>query len=165
VTASVDLPPHTRLHTDPHGFAVAIPRFWDVVTDVDATTVLAAVEPESAGTSTVGFRANLVVTRDEGVGLDLDTWQKGTDLILDRTLTGWVLLDLERLEINGLPAARRLGTYVAPDGPPVTLEQWVVLRGEEGLTLSMTAATATWDTMADEVAAIGATFNVEGSCS
>ena len=160
MTASVDLPPHTRLHADPRGFAVAVPRTWDVVTDVDPTTLLAAVEPEGPGTATVGFRANLVVTRDTGVALDLDTWQKGTDVILDRSLTGWVLLDLERLRVDGLPAARRLGTYVAPDGPPVTVEQWAVLRGLEGLTLSVTAATATWDTLADEVAAIGATFTV-----
>jgi hypothetical protein len=32
VTASVDLPPHTRLHTDPRGFNVAVPRTWNVVT-------------------------------------------------------------------------------------------------------------------------------------
>jgi hypothetical protein len=156
----VDLPPDTRLHTDPLGFAVAIPDSWAVVTDVDATTVLAAIEPEAPGTATVGFRANLVVSHDPGVGSDLSAWQRNVDVALDATLKGWVLLDLERLQIGGHPAARRLATYLAPDGPPVTLEQWAVLRGEAGLTVSVTAATAAWDALADQVAALGASFSV-----
>ena len=158
---TVELPPGTRRHTDPRGFALAVPLGWTTHTDINATTVLAALEAETPQTATLGFRANLVVTHDEEVGVGLDAWQRNVDVALDRTLRGWVLLDLERLEVSGHPAARRLATYLAPDGPPVTVEQWAVLRGDEGLTLSFTTATSTWDTWADQVAALGASFSVE----
>lgn len=151
-------PPGTRLHHDPRGFAAAVPDSWAVLTDVDATTLLAAIEPEGPDTATIGFRANLLVTRDEEVGVDRDTWQRNVDVALAQALRGWVLLDLERLEVGGHPAARRLGTYLAPDGPPVTVAQWAVLRDDTGFTLSFTTATSTWDDWADQVDALGAAF-------
>lgn len=170
MTASLDLPPHTRLVTGPTGpagggvaFAVAVPEAWEVLPDVDGTTVLAAREPDHAGSRAAAFRANLVVTADRVGELSFDTWQRGTDHILDASLTGWVLLDLEPLEVDGHPAVRRLGTYVAPDGPPVTLEQWAVLRDGTGCTLSVTVATSAWDSLADQVSAIGAAFRVEAA--
>lgn len=158
---SLDLPPATRLVTGPAGFAVAVPEAWDVMADVDATTVLVAIEPDHPGSRAAAFRANLVVTVDQVGELTFEAWQRGTDQILGASLDGWVLLDLERLEVDGQPAVRRLGTYLAPDGPPVTLEQWAVLRGSTGCTLSVTVATSAWDSLADHVAALGATFSLE----
>ena len=158
---SLDLPPSTRLVTGPAGFALAVPEAWDVLTDVDATTVLVAIEPDHPGSRAASFRANLVVTVDQVGDLAFDAWQRGTDQILDASLDGWVLLDLERLEVDGHPAVRRLGTYLAPDGPPVTLEQWAVLRGPTGYTLSVTVATSAWASLANQVAAVGATFGLQ----
>lgn len=161
MTTSLDLPPATRLVTGPAGFRVAVPEGWDVLTDVDSTTVLVAVEPDHPGSRAAGFRANLVVTVDDVGELSFDAWQRGTDQIIDASSQGWVLLDLERLEVDGHPAVRRLGTYLPAGSPPVTLEQWAVLRGSTGLTLSATVATGAWAGLADQVAAWGATFGVE----
>lgn len=161
MTTSLDLPDATRRLTGPSGFAAAVPEAWDVLVDVDATTKLVALEPEHDGTAAVGFRANLVVTVDEVGEQPFDAWQRGTDQILDQSLQGWVLLDLERLEVDGHPAVRRLGTYLAPDGPPVTLEQWAILRDSTGFTCSVTVATSAWPFLADQVAAWGAAFTVE----
>ena len=72
--------------------------------------------------------------------------------------TPWVnrLADAVRADVGleqgvALPvwdAVRRLGTYLAPDGPPVTLEQWAVLRGSTGFTCSVTVATSAWPSSA-----------------
>lgn len=161
MTSSTALPPHTRRVSDPTGFSLAVPDVWEVLTEVDATTALVAREPDGPGSRAAGFRANLVVTVDSVGEFSFTDWQRGNDQILEQSLTGWVLLDLELHEVAGHQAVRRLGTYVAPDGPPVTLEQWAVLRNGRGFTLSATVATTAWDALADQVAAVGASFTVD----
>ena len=115
-----------------------------------------ALEPPDLGR----FRTNLVVTVEDVGGLSFEDWQLGCDELLPRTLQDYQLLDLERLDGEAGPGVRRLAQHSAGGTCWVTLEQWVVLVGSTGVTLSATVETARYDAAADELATIAASLDV-----
>lgn len=133
-----------------------LPDGWDKLAQPPAGSLWAAVEPldlDDPGR----FRANLVLTCDDLGGLSFRDWQVGTDETLPRMLTDFLLVDLERLEIDGVPGGRRLAHHVDAAGRALTMEQWFVQDGDRGWTVTGTAETwfydATADTWAETVAA------------
>ncbi|MGH8867256.1 MAG: hypothetical protein ACRDYU_04585 [Actinomycetes bacterium] len=138
------------------GFAVSLPEGWDHVDDPQPGVALVALEPDRG----TGFRANLVVTVDEVPdGVDLAGWQAGCDELLARTLVDYLLLDLHTVSNERGPAAvHRLAHHLVNDAEAVTMAQWAVLRGRTGLTLTASAATLAYDSLADTFAAVAGGF-------
>ncbi len=138
------------------GFTLALPPGWEGVRDPQPGVGMIALEPPDLG----GFRTNLVVTVEDVGGLSFEDWQLGCDELLPRTLQDYQLLDLERLDGEAGPGVRRLAQHSAGGTCWVTLEQWVVLVGSTGVTLSATVETARYDAAADELATIAASLDV-----
>lgn len=138
---------------DPWGrFSVTIPTGWQILDEPRVALPLVAVEPQRLE----AFRANLVVTVSSlPQDMTLRDWQMGTDVLLPETLRDYLLLDLEHVELDGVPGVRRLYCHVA-SGFAVTGEQWAVRHGDRGIALSVTVATVDWDAAADELAACAA---------
>lgn len=152
MTSSDALEPYAH----PSGLDMGVPAGWERLDDPADPVVVLAIEPTLPEGAGVGFRANLVVSRDAlPEGIDLDQWQAGTEQLLGRALTEYQVLDLERLQIEARPMIRRLAHHRSPDGHSVTLEQWATLgRGQQsdpwdGWTLSCSVATVAYDAMAD----------------
>lgn len=127
-------------------------------------TVLVALEPvQYADDGRARFRSNLVVTAVTTAGLTFRDWQVGTDQILDRALTEYLLIDLERLDIDGRSGGRRLAHHRGPHGEALTLEQWFTIRDGVGHTLTATVETARYDELADLTAATAASWRPAGT--
>ena len=141
---------------EPAGFALALPDGWEAVRDAQPGVAMVALEPPDLA----GFRTNLVVTVEDVGGLSFEDWQLGCDELLPRTLQDYQLLDLGRLDDEAGPGVRRLAQHSAGGTCWVTLEQWVVLVGSTGVTLSATVETARYDAAADELATIAASLDV-----
>lgn len=146
--------------TDPGVPRFAVPRVpdgWDKLAQAPTGTLWAAAEQvdlDDAGR----FRANLVLTCDDVGGLGLREWQVGTDATLPRVLTDFLLVDLERLEIDGRPGGRRLAHHVDGTGRALTMEQWFVLEEDRGWSLTATVETWSYDAVADDCAAVAAAW-------
>jgi hypothetical protein len=76
--------------------------------------------------------------------------------VLPRALGDYLLVDLERVEIDGHPGGRRLAHHVDEAGRALTLEQWFVLDGDRGWTLTATVDTLRYDELADTCATAAA---------
>ncbi|MGQ0465804.1 MAG: hypothetical protein ACT4QG_10850 [Sporichthyaceae bacterium] len=139
---------NTRYH-DPWGrFSLAVPEGWEVVGEPRVALPLVAVESQRPE----AFRANLVFTASSlPEEMTLRDWQMGTDALLPTTLSDYLLLDLEHVEIDGVAGIRRLYCHVA-SGFAVTGEQWAVVHAGRGLALTATVATVDWDDVADAMA-------------
>jgi len=85
-------------------------------------------------------------------------WQVATDAILPRTLADYLLIDLERLEIDGSPGGRRLAHHVDTAGRALTMEQWFTLHDGRGWTLTATVETWSYDGLADACADVARTW-------
>ncbi len=126
--------------------------------DLPAEVTFVALEPESGR-----FRTNVVVTEQPTGGLDFRDWQAGTEELLPRTLPDYLLVDLERLEVDGLPAGRRLAHHAGPGGEALTMEQWFVLVDGTGHTLTATVETWRYDELADSLAGVAASWRPTGA--
>ena len=137
---------------------LVVPPGWEVVDRPSEGVALVALEPERDPTADgrPPFRANLVVTAVSTGGLGFRDWQAGSDEILDRALTDYLLVDLERLEVDGLPGGRRLAHHTGPHDEALTLEQWFVVHEGIGHTLTATVETARYDELADLTATVAA---------
>lgn len=137
------------------GCVVPMPPGWDRLEDPQPGVAVIAREPEAPA----GFRANLVVTVDElPDGLDLDGWQADSDRMLREELRNYYLLDREQMRLAGRPAVRRLAHHAASDTGPVTMEQWAMVAGSKGFTLTASVATLAYDSLADVFAEIARQF-------
>lgn len=132
-----------------------VPEGWDRLGEAPPAALWAAVEPSTA---TGAFRSNLVLTCDEVGPMSFRDWQSGTDELLPRTLDDYLLVDLERLEIDGRPGGRRLAHHVDRAGRALTMEQWFTLDGTRGWTLTATLHTPRYDELADACAAAAAAW-------
>jgi hypothetical protein len=129
----------------PSGFSLPLPAEWERVEDPAPGIALIAVEPEHGG----AFRANLVVTVEPvPPGLDLDAWQARAEERQAAVLRGYVILDRERLELQGRAAVRRLVHHAREDVGSITLEEWAVADEGRGITLSASAGTLEYDALA-----------------
>lgn len=138
---------------DPDGlFSVAFPPGWEVAWRPTDGVALVALEPELVSP----LRANLVVTLSD-VPMSFAEWQKGTDVLLPRTLEQYDLIDLQRLELAGAPAGRRLAHHTV-DGNAATMEQWSILQDGRGYTLTFTVPTMRYGFMVEGLRVIAASF-------
>ncbi|MDT0184490.1 hypothetical protein Q9S36_30305 [Microbacterium sp. ARD31] len=137
--------------------APAIPRGWDKVARPRPGTVWTAVEPVDLDRPD-GFRSNLVLTCDDLGGLTFRDWQVGSDEVLPTMLDDYLLVDLERLVVDGRPGGRRLAHHVDQTGRALTMEQWFVADDQLGWTLTATVETWAYDGVADELAEVAAAW-------
>ena len=143
-----DLPPFS-----PPG----VPLGWDKVARPRPGTVWTAVEPADLEQRD-RFRANLVLTCDALGGLTFRDWQVASDEVLPTMLQDYLLIDLERLEVDGRPGGRRLAHHVDHAARALTMEQWFVAGDDLGWTLTATVETWSYDGVADELAGIAASW-------
>ena len=134
-----------------------VPQGWDKVARPRPGTVWTAVEPVDLARPD-RFRSNLVLTCDELGGLTFRDWQVASDEVLPRMLQDYLLVDLERLEIDGRPGGRRLAHHVDAAARALTLEQWFVADDDRGWTLTATVETWSYDGLADELAEVAAAW-------
>ena len=137
-------------------FSISLPATWDLAQRAAEDVLLVACEPDRAD---AGFRANATVVAGYVGDLGFTDWQRGCDELQGRTLADWLLVDLERLTVSGHEAVRRLGHHRV-GGTAVTMEQLAVLSGESGLTVTLSAETAAYDSLADVFAVIMDGFRV-----
>ncbi len=128
------------------GFSLPLPRTWLRVERPEPPVALVALEPPHDG-----FRASLVVTVEAlPEGGDLERWQAGSDELLARTLTDYLLIDREHVQRDGRTVVvRRLAQYLHQDSVAVTVEQWAQTAAGRGYTLTATVATMAYDSLAD----------------
>jgi hypothetical protein len=85
---------------------------------------------------------------------ELDTSRPG---LLEQALERPLLVDLEETEIGGRPARRALVHHTTETGA-VTMEQWTLMEGALGYTLTASAGTLEYDDLADLFATVAAGF-------
>ena len=134
------------------------PAGWDTLRQPPPTTVWTSVEPLDLDDPT-RFRANLVLTCDDTTDMTFRDWQVATDEVLPHVLDDYLLVDLERLELDGRPGGRRLAHHVDDAGRALTMEQWFVLDGDRGWTLTGTCETWSYDELAEAFAATAQTWH------
>lgn len=125
----------------------AAPAGWEELNV--PVTLWAAVGPREPEEPLDLFRPNLVLTCDDVTGTSFRDWQVATDSLLPRSLTDYLLIDLERIEIDGHPGGRRLAHHVDAAGRALTMEQWFTLHDDRGWTLTATIDTWRYDELAD----------------
>ncbi|HEV2798064.1 MAG TPA: hypothetical protein VGV65_10635 [Nocardioides sp.] len=137
--------------------APRVPRGWDKAVRPYAGTLWTAVQPVDLEQAD-RFRANLVLTLDDLGGLTFRDWQVGSDEVLPRMLQDFLVVDLERLDIDGRPGGRRLAHHVDRAARALTMEQWFVAGDDRGWTLTATVETWSYDEQADELAEVAAAW-------
>ena len=133
------------------------PSGWDAMRSAPPTTLWAAVEPLDLDTPG-RFRANVVLTCDDTTGMSFRDWQAATDEVLPRALGDYLVIDLEKLQVDGRPGGRRLAHHVDDAGRALTLEQWFTLDGDRGWTLTATCETWSYDELAEDLAAMASAW-------
>jgi hypothetical protein len=137
------------------GFALPLPEQWERIEGPAPGVALVAVEPGEGER----FRANVVVTVEElDGGIDLEGWQASTDEHLPGSLFDYLLLDRERMQLNGRDALRRLAHHARPETGSITMEQWAVLARGRGVTLTASCSTLEYDNLAGAFAGIAGEF-------
>jgi hypothetical protein len=132
-----------------------LPAGWEVLDEPPEGTLLVAREPAEPADPD-RFRANVVVTAIGTGGLGVRDWQAGTEELLARVLDDYLVVDLERLVIDGAEGGRRLAHHAGPAGEALTMEQWFVLVDGIGHTLTATVETWRYDELADACSQIAA---------
>jgi hypothetical protein len=139
------------------GCRVEVPDDWELVPSPDQQRLI-VVEPER--TEEAGFRANIVLTAVDNGGMSFRDWQRGTDELMPRQLSMYLLVDLERVPVAGREGGRRLAEHVVDDNTPVTMEQWFALVGSTGYTLTATVDSWRYDEYADFFAEIAEQLSI-----
>ena len=138
------------------GFSIALPPATEVLEDVPFAA-LVAVEPD---VSDDAFRANLVVTVEDlgdEYAEDPERYADASVAAQAATLAGFRLIDREPVLLEGRPTIRLLAHHDVA-GQAVTLEQWQLVAGGRGYTLTASCWTLDYDALADAFAASAATF-------
>ena len=141
-----------------YGARVPAPHGWEPV-DTGLGGVAAVVEPVDP-TAPEAFRASLTLSVEQLGDADLRTWQASAEAAAASGLLDHRVLDREHTDVAGRPGGRRLAHHVTPSGAAVVLEQWFVVAGGAGWTLSATVDTARYDLLADELALSAAAWVV-----
>lgn len=140
------------------GFIMPVPSGWQRVEDAQDGVALIVVEPAGQ----VGFRANLVVTVEPmPLDPDLDSWQTDAEEMLPQQLPHYALIDRERIDKDGREILRRLAHYVTDDTGPVTMEQWSMIEGGRGFTITCSVASLSYDSLADVFSEMALGFRTE----
>jgi hypothetical protein len=127
----------------------------------DAGIVLITREgggPAAGGGDPERFRTTVVLTEQSTGGLGFRDWQAGTDELLPRVLPDYLVVDLEKVTLDGHPGGRRLAHHAGPRGEALTMEQWFTEVDGVGHTLTVTIETWRYDALADTYAAVAAAW-------
>lgn len=143
---------------------LVVPDGWEPLPDPPEGIDWVAREPGDPSASDQ-FRANLVLTVLPTGGLGFRDWQAGTDELLPRVLDDYLLVDLERIEVDGVPGGRRLAHHAGPGGEALTMEQWFALVDGTGHTLTATVETWRYDGLADVFVRVAQTWRPAGEAS
>lgn len=139
------------------GFHIPLPEDWERAEDARGVALI-AVEPDRGP----WFRANAVVTIDRLTApADLASWQDGSLALMREALAEFRLLDVEDTEIAGQPARRTLAHHRVETEltvNAVTLEQWALVVGHLGYTVSTSAASLEYHDLADRFAEMAHQF-------
>ncbi len=141
----------TQVEHPRSGARMSVPEGWEILVAEDSDTVV-ALEPAADGDD--GFRANLVLSVVGNDGMSFRDWQTATDETLPAMLQDYLLLDLEKRPVAGLPGGRRLAHHVSPEGVALTMEQWFTVVDGVGFTLTATVDSWRYDLWADELSAL-----------
>ena len=128
-----------------------VPSSWDVLSRPPADTVWVAVEPQPMGVA--DFRSSLAYTISTISDIGLREWVNSTEDLLKNLLPGYLLIDLQRLDIGGAMGGRRLAHYRGPNGEALVTEQWFVSVGVQGHTLTATVEAQRYPELADVISA------------
>lgn len=145
-----------RVTHGPTGAGFDAPGDWEVVRTGEETT-LAVLEPDQPDG---GFRASLVLTAVDNGGLTFRDWQNGSEALLARDMPDYLVIDLEKLDLDGRPAGRRLAHYAGPAGQALVMEQWFTAAGGTGYTLTATIDSVRYPFAAEELATYGRSLRV-----
>ncbi|MGQ0465028.1 MAG: hypothetical protein ACT4QG_06870 [Sporichthyaceae bacterium] len=144
-------------YSDERGFAFDVPGSWEVRVDPRADVAVVALDPV---VDDWGFRTNVLVTLDQvDRGMTLAAWQEGAEKMLGGVLQEYLLLDLEDVHVGERAGIRRLAHHNA-EGRAITMEQWTVLDGRRGFTLTASVSTLAYPRVAPTLARIGDTLRV-----
>lgn len=144
-------------YADERGFSVDLPEAWEVRVDPRADVAVVALDPV---VDDWGFRTNVLVTLDQlDRGLTLAAWQEGAERMLGEVLEEYLLLDLEDVHIGQRAGIRRLAHHNA-EGRAITMEQWTVLDGRRGFTLTASVSTLAYPRVTATLARIGDSLRV-----
>lgn len=137
------------------GIRARVATDWETLREPANGVVLVSLQP-----ATDGFRANHVWTLDRlPADMDLRSWQLGNDQLLSLTLDEYVLLDLERTEVDGYDAVRRLACH-SVQGEAVTMTQLAFIFGGIGVTLTSTVSTMRYLDLANDLVEVQAGLSV-----
>ena len=140
--------------------SVAVPGDWECGT-VDVTPDIVHAREPAHPTAPEAFRANAVLVREDLGDLDFRAWQAAVDEVIPSTLTDYLLIDLEHVEVAGRPGGRRLAHHVERGGRAVVMEQWFTCEGRTGYTVTTTIDVHRFDLLADLMSQVGSSLRVE----
>jgi hypothetical protein len=121
-------------------FELPLPPEWERSENVHGCALI-AVEPPRDDPH---FRANVVVTV-ERLETGLEGWaERSLDALRD-SLDRLRVIDLDSVEIGGLPARRALTHYLHDRYGGVNLEQWSLVHGGFGYVVSCSTAALEYD--------------------
>lgn len=140
---------------------VVVPSGWETSSVEVTDDIVLAREPVDRA-APEAFRANVVLVREDLGDLDFRAWQTAADEVMPSTLTDYLLLDLEHVEVAGRPGGRRLAHHVEPGGRAVVMEQWFTCQARTGYTVTTTVDVHRFDPLADLLAGIGASLEIAG---
>jgi hypothetical protein len=124
------------------GFELPLPPDWEHTENVHGCA-LVSVEPPREEPH---FRANVVVTVESlGAGVELEGWAERSLDALRESLDRLRVIDLDSVEIGGLPARRALTHYLHDRYGGINLEQWSLVHGELGYVVSCSTAALEYD--------------------
>lgn len=136
------------------GFSLPLPDGWERAEDTPGVA-LVAVEPERDGR----FRSNVVVTIEQlPPGTTLQAWEEGGDALLPRMLDRYLRLDDDRVGLGEHQARRTLAHHTTAEGHAVTMQQWTLVAGACGYTLTASTRTLDFDQVADLFTALAEGF-------
>jgi hypothetical protein len=137
------------------GFSIALPPGSEVQGDPAPGLALVALDPEQRGP----FRANLVVTVEELAGrfTDVGAYTDASIADQERALDAYRLIDRTEATLRGGEATRTLGHHDAA-GMAVAVDQWRLVHGDRGYTITASCWALEYDALADVFAESAESF-------
>ncbi len=144
---------HTYAHPQ-LGFSIELPPSLEPLDDVPLAALVAAERDVPDG----AFRANLVVTVEELESeAGVEQYAQASVAALSCALDGFRVIDSEPIALGDRRAIRLLAHHDAA-GHAVAFEQWQLVVGARGYTLTASCCALEYDDLADAFAASAATF-------
>lgn len=138
------------------GFRLEHPSDWEVHPGL-AGLLVAIVAPSKAGED---FSPSVNVVRKTGMrSRDLDELAQNAIREVGRVLTDLLVIDVDVAVVSGLSARRSVFSY-RQGIFGLTAEQWLMVEGDRHWTISATASSDRYDSIADEFSTIIGSFEI-----